>query len=311
MPIPSIWRSIARIGSLHSSTRHAFLPGAGFATLVVVVESRTDTEVADGQSRYIIKPVRKALEVLSFVADCDHELSLSEICSATKLPKSTVFRYVRTLAADGFLRHDVARDRYGLGSRLWELGQRARSRQSIRQVALPLMDELRDLFDETVNLAILDGTEVVYVDLRESRQGLRMQTTLGGRDPAYATSLGKAMLAHLPDDELVWHVPRRMEPRTARTHTTLAALRRDLSGTRACGFAHDDGENDEGVSCFGAAILDASGRPAAALSVSAPTSRVTAELKDEIAAALTERARAVSLRLGWTPPPDLAADGAR
>lgn len=275
-----------------------------------MAETRTETEAAAGQNRYMIKPVRKALEVLSFVADSDHELSLSEICSATKLPKSTVFRYVRTLAADGFLRHDVARDRYGLGSRLWELGQRARSRQSIRQVALPLMEELRDLFDETVNLAILDGTEVVYVELRESRQGLRMQTTLAGRDPAYATSLGKAMLAHIPEDELVWHVPRRMEPRTARTHTTLAALHRDLAETRARGFARDDGENDEGVCCFGAPILDASGRPAAALSVSAPASRVTAQLKEEIAAALMERARAASLRLGWTPPRDVAAAGA-
>lgn len=250
-------------------------------------------------SSYLIKPVLRALEVLTLVAESDQELRLTQVATAMALPKSSALRYLRTLSAAGFLHHDPSTDRYGMGTRLWELGQRARGRRSIRQLATPVMRDLRDLFDETVNLAVLDGPEIVYIELFESRRGLRMQTTLGAREPVHSTALGKALLAFLPEAEVTAHLPDRLEPRTGHTLTRLADLRRDLEKTRERGYAIDEGENDEGVVCFGAPILEAGGRPLAALSVSVPASRLSDQLRADISTEIAERARGLSQHLGW------------
>lgn len=250
-------------------------------------------------SSYMIKPVLRALDVLTLVAESDQELRLTQVAAAMALPKSSALRYLRTLSSAGFLHHDPASDRYGMGTRLWELGQRARGRRSIRQLATPVMRDLRDLFDETVNLAVLDGFEIVYIELFESRRGLRMQTTLGAREPVYSTALGKAILAFLPEAEVAAHLRDRLEPRTGHTLTRLADLRRDLEKTRERGYAIDESENDEGVVCFGAPILEASGRPLAALSVSVPESRLSDQLRTDVCAEITKRARELSQHLGW------------
>lgn len=260
-------------------------------------------------SSSLIKPVLRALDVLTLVAESDQELRLTQVAAALTLPKSSALRYLRTLSSAGFLHHDPSSDRYGMGTRLWELGQRARGRRSIRQLAMPVMRDLRDLFDETVNLAVLDGLEIVYIELFESRRGLRMQTTLGAREPVYSTALGKALLAFLPEAEVSSHLPDRLEPRTGRTRTRLADLRRDLETTRNRGYAIDESENDEGVVCFGAPILEASGRPLAALSVSVPESRLSDQLRADVSAEIAKRARGLSQHLGWRVPAPKAGGG--
>src|SRR5688572_10095526 len=112
---------------------------------------------------YLVKPVYKALHVLIALGDEHRPLTLTEICHQVRLPKTTVFRYLHTLVQCGFVAHDRQADMYHLGARLFELGQLAGAQLRIRDIALPVMTELRDLFNETVNLAILDGFVVVYV----------------------------------------------------------------------------------------------------------------------------------------------------
>jgi DNA-binding IclR family transcriptional regulator len=147
---------------------------------------------------YIVKPVYKALQVLQCLGDEQRELALSEICYRVGLPKTTVFRYLYTLRECGFVDYDPATDLYRLGLRMWELGRAAGARLRIREVAVPFMRELRNRFNETVNLGMLDDTEVVYLEIVESRRSLRMHAKLGGRDPVYSTTLGKASMAFLP-----------------------------------------------------------------------------------------------------------------
>jgi IclR family transcriptional regulator, KDG regulon repressor len=245
-------------------------------------------------SNYLVKPVDKALQVLTLLADAGRELSLKEICTRTGLPKTTAFRYLYTLNTHGYVVHNGETDLYRLGPRSWQLGQAAGQFARLLEVALPAMQALRDRFDETVNLGVLNHTDIVYLGMVESRRALRMQATIGGRDPAYSTSLGKAILAFLPNDQRPAHLPARLTSRTPRTLTSLAALGEDLAQTRERGYAFDQGENEEGSCCIGAPIFDRQGHAIAAISVSAPASRLPLEMTKTVAQAVMESATVIS-----------------
>jgi IclR family KDG regulon transcriptional repressor len=257
------------------------------------------SERAASGGAYIVKPVYKALNVLRCVGEHGGRLTLTEVSRLTGLHKTTAYRYLHTLAECGFVAHDPRTDTYGLGMRVWELGRLVSGDMRVREVALPVMRELRDEFNETVNLGILDGKEIVYVEMLESGHALSMRARVGGRDPAYSTSLGKAILAFLPEEEQRYHLPSRLSPRTGRTHTSLKALRDDLSATRRRGFALDNGENEEDARCIGAPVFDQSGSVVAAISVSAPASRLPDELQPRVAAAVMKAAETISERLGY------------
>ena len=248
-------------------------------------------------SSYIVQPVYKALQVLRCLGDERRELALSEICYRVDLPKTTVFRYLHTLCACGFVTHDPGTDLYRIGLRVWELGQLVHEPLRIRELALPAMRELRDQFNETVNLGVLDGPEVVYFEIIESRRSLRMQAQLGGRDPVYSTALGKAVLAFKPEAQWPLHLPAVLAPRTARTLTSPAMLRQALQQARERGFALDDEENEEGARCIAAPVFNHQGQVTAAVSLSAPISRMSDRLLTRAAAAVIQTAAAISERL--------------
>jgi IclR family KDG regulon transcriptional repressor len=246
------------------------------------------------------------LQVLIALGDEQRPLTLTEICHLVRLPKTTVFRYLQTLVHCGFVTHDRREDMYHLGARLFELGQLAGQQLRIRDIALPIMAELRDRFNETVNLGILDGYDVVYVEMVESHHSLRMQATLGSRDPAYSTALGKAMLAFIDDPGR--HLPSRWTPRTVFTLNSRASVLRALAQAREQGYALDDQENEDGARCIGAPIFEYPGRVTAAISVSAPASRLGREQVAEVAAAVREAAAAISRQLGHVPIPATHTD---
>jgi IclR family acetate operon transcriptional repressor len=248
-------------------------------------------------SNYLVKPVDKALQVLTLLAEAGSELSLKEICTRSGLPKTTAFRYLYTLGVHGYIAHSGDTDLYRLGPRSWRLGQSAGQYARLLEVALPLMEELRDRFDETVNLGVLNHMDIVYLGMVESRRALRMQARIGSHDPAYSTSLGKAILAFLPGEQWNTHLPPRLLPRTAHTITARAMLRQDLEQTHDRGYALDQGENEDGACCIGAPILDRQGRVIAAVSLSAPASRLPGELVPDVAQAVLQTASAISQRL--------------
>jgi DNA-binding IclR family transcriptional regulator len=247
---------------------------------------------------YIVQPVYKALQVLRVLGDERRELALSEICYRVDMPKTTVFRYLQTLCVCGFVTHDPNTDLYRIGLRVWELGQTVHEPLRVRELALPVMRELRDQFNETVNLGVLDGLDVVYIEIIESRRSLRMQAQLGGRDPVYSTALGKAVLAFMPEPQWAAHIPPALEPRTDRTVSSLPHLQKALALTRERGFALDDEENEEGARCIAAPIFNHQGQALAAVSLSAPASRLTDRLLPKVAAAVTQTAAAISQRIG-------------
>jgi IclR family acetate operon transcriptional repressor len=246
---------------------------------------------------YIVKPVAKALQTLIVLGEAGEDLSLAELCTRLDLPKTTVFRYLNTLEAFRFVEHDSEKDRYRLGWQLWHLGSTNWAISRVQEVAIGPMQDLRDMFDETVNLGVLDGPDVVYLEMAESRRALRMQARLGGHDPASTTALGRAMLAALPASLLDAHLPETLPVRTGKSLPALAALMPELAATRARGYSLDDEENEDGARCVGAVIVDWQDRPVAAISLSAPVSRLPAHRIEMVAVEVQRTAARISLLL--------------
>jgi DNA-binding IclR family transcriptional regulator len=257
----------------------------------------------NASEQYIVKPVQKALLVLIALGEERGALTLTEICHRVRLPKTTVYRYLQTLCHLGFVAHNAEQDRYLLGHRLFELGQLAGEQLRIRDIALPYMQALRERFNETVNLGLLDGTEVVYVEMVESHHTLRMRAALGSRDPVYSTALGKAMLAFVPKPLLERHLPTRFTPRTQKTVGNRQELTTVLAKVRELGYAVDDGENEDDTRCVGAPIFDYTGEVIAAISLSAPATRMSDAQLAEVAQEVTAAAAAISHSLGYTDSP--------
>jgi len=250
---------------------------------------------------YVIKPVLKAMRVLKCVGDAGRELSLAGICRIVDLPKPTIYKYLRTLIAAGFVLYDAECECYWLGPNAWSLGRTVNPSLRVREVARPIMDHLRDRFGETINLGVLHDDEVVYLEMALCRQALRMQATIGAHDPAYTTSLGRAMIAFLPQSQWKKHLSQQMHKRTGQTIITHAVLRAELVKTRRRGYALERGENEEGALCIGAPIFDQDGHVIAAVSLSAPATRISHAYEAEIAEALVQAAREISSRLGHAP----------
>lgn len=250
---------------------------------------------------YVVKPVYKALQVLECLGEAQQELSLSQIARRVQLPKTSVFRYLHTLQEFGFVSHDAQTDRYRIGLRLWELGQLTDERVRIREIALPFMRELGNRYKETVNLGVLDHDDIVYLEMVGSPHSLRTQAEVGSRNPVYSTALGKAILAFIPVEQWRNHLPPSLTPRTTQTLTSIDALEVNLQEVRRRGFALDHGENEDGASCVGAPIFHRNREVIAAISISAPSSRLNGALEDEVAAAVSQTALDISIRLGYQP----------
>ena len=254
-------------------------------------------------SHYTIAVVARTFDVLEALAAADSPLGATELARCVGTTKSAAYRILTTLEQRGYVIKDAATAEYRLGGRFAYLSQHAQSKSDLRRHARPLLEGLHHRFRETVNLGVPDGSEIVYIDMVESDQGLRMSARLGGRDPLHSTSLGKAILAFLPERERdeILAVP--LPPRTGRTRTDAATVRAELDHIRRAGVADDRGENEPGAVCFGAPIFDAAGIVVAAVSVSSPESRVDAAREREIAAAVREAADGITYRIGGCMPP--------
>lgn len=250
--------------------------------------------------QYGIAVLDRALDVLEALAEApgDASLGVSEIARRIGATKTAAFRILVNLERRGYVDKDPATATYALGTRLAYLGERSLSAIDLRGAARPMLAELHRRFGETVNLAVRDGAEIVYVDMIESGHGLRMAARIGGRDALHSTALGKAILAFLPpearDDLLRGGLP----ARTGQTITEPVKLLAELARVRERGFAEDRGENEVGARCLGAPIFDHRGAVAGAISISAPDSRLDDARAAVAAAAVVEGAAGVTRRLG-------------
>jgi IclR family KDG regulon transcriptional repressor len=243
---------------------------------------------------YIVQPAQKALAVLALVAENASGLPLSAVCKELKLPKTSAFRYLQTLVDAGFVDHDGQANTYGIGTKFRSLAKADSSLHRLRMVARPHLQQLVAEFGETVNLALPQGSFVIYVDIVEGTHMLRVQGRVGDRHPLHSTALGKAILAAMPATLRDAELNRSLTIRTSRTVVALDSLERHLRQALRQGYATEVEENDDDVACVGTAIIGEAETPIAAISLSAPKSRLTRQLVPKVGARVAEVAAAIS-----------------
>ncbi|AZM88586.1 MULTISPECIES: IclR family transcriptional regulator [Streptomyces] len=213
--------------------------------------------------------------------------SLADIQNDLSLPKSSLYMLLRTLVNLGWVETDATGTRYGIGVRALLVGSSYIDGDEVVAAARPTLDRLSDDTTETIHLARLDGTSVVYLATRQSQHYLRPFTRVGRRLPVHSTALGKALLASHTDEEVRALLPKRLEAVTEHTITDREQLVEELALVREQGYALDREENTLGLRCFGVAIPYRT--PARdAVSCSVPVARLTEDHERAIKAALFE-----------------------
>jgi DNA-binding IclR family transcriptional regulator len=251
------------------------------------------------RSPYEISVVNKALDVLEALQHVD-ESTLQEIARVTGLPKSSCFRLLVTLESRGYVERGTEEKRYRLTLQLAEMSKRLLSKNPVRRLSLSYMRVLFEEIGETVNVAVLSGSDVLYVDTIESRHPFRVTESPGSRSPVYITALGKAMAAHLPAAELEQLLEQQsFKLLTPRTITDRAAFLESLQQVRRWGYALDDEEAEVGVRCVAAPVLGPGGYPLAALSISAPAARLSITELDPVITAVKIACRSISEQMGY------------
>jgi DNA-binding IclR family transcriptional regulator len=247
--------------------------------------------------------VERALAMLEAVAQAAEGLSNAEISRKLEIPKSSASYILRTLETQGYLTRNSETGKYRVGLKVLSLSRGALTGIDVREVALPIMRHLMEKTNLTCHLAILDGPDAVYIEKVEPTGFIRMDTWVGRRMRVHATSVGKALVAHIPQERLEKILAERgMEKRTPKTITSVPRLLKDLEKVREHGYAVDDEENNMGARCVGAPIFNQDGRIEASIGLSGTTNQVNPHTMPRILEHLKDAARHVSMQLGFRAP---------
>jgi IclR family pca regulon transcriptional regulator len=247
--------------------------------------------------------LERGLAVLALFKSGKPLMGVSEIGRALDLSRSTAHRYVATLASLGYLQQDRESKRYRLGPRVLDLGFSAINSMDVREISAPHLQQLSDETGHTVNLSILDGGDIVYIErCRASRPGQReidLNLHIGARLPAYCTAMGKAMLAFLPEDRLAAILEEvELTERGPNTITDEAAFRAELAGIRKSGIAVNDEELAYGLRSIAAPISARSGEVVAALNLAVHRSMgLSTDLIERFSPAVVKTAADISAEI--------------
>ncbi len=249
----------------------------------------------------MINSVSKAISILQAFSPGEPRLALAEIAGRLGLPKSTAHNLLATLLSFGFV-EKVDVDHYALGTAVIALTQAARVNVELRDRVAPLVRELAEVCQESVYLTALDGDYCLYIYAVESSTRLMARTAVGDRGPLHCTSVGKAMLAHMPAEDVEAIVARVGLPRfTTRTLTDLPALWKELTETRARGYAIDRQEHEQNTYCVGAPIFDARGRVIGACSISGTDPGILGIRQADLSQRVRFMAQEAGRRMGFIP----------
>ena len=238
-----------------------------------------------------VKSAERTVDALELLSTRDEPLSLRDIAEELQIPRASAYALLTTLVGRGWLA--LADGKYRLGVRSLLVGAAFVQTDDMAQRARPVMDDLSRRFNETVHLARLDHDSVVYLVTMQSMHSLSIVAQPGRRMPAWATGLGKSMLAERDWDEVASTIPDVLPAYTEHTIIDHTALRDELELTRERGYAIDDQETAMGLRCLAVAV----GRerpPLYAISCPVPMVRLTPEREEQIVAALLDARRALS-----------------
>jgi IclR family pca regulon transcriptional regulator len=223
-----------------------------------------------------VQSLERGLAVIRAFGADDPELTLSDVARRTDLTRAAARRFLLTLVELGYVRSDGKH--FALTPRVLELGYAYLSSLSLPEIAEPHLERLAAQVRESSSVSVLDGDEIVYVGRVPTSRIMRVAINVGTRFPAYATSMGRVLLAALPADALEAYLARaEIVPLTARTLASADALRAELERIREQGWSLVDQELEEGLRSVAAPVRDGGGRVVAAVNVSAHASRASRE----------------------------------
>ena len=246
-----------------------------------------------------LSSVTTAIRLLKAFSEHEIEIGISDLAKRLGVAKSTAHRLAVTLVSESMLEQNPETGKYRLGIALFRLGALVRHRMDVSIEARGLLRELREKANETVHLAVLDGTEIMYVFNLESTQAIRMRSDIGVRKPAYCTAEGQAILAFRPADVLERVVRAGLAQRTPQTITQSGELKKALDAVRQRGCAIEDEESEIGMRCIAAPVRDDSSEVVAAIGLAGPVSRLTKKAVTAFIPHVIETAAAISARLGY------------
>jgi IclR family transcriptional regulator, KDG regulon repressor len=246
-----------------------------------------------------IEVIARMMRVLE-TFDGERELTLATLAARSKLVKSSVYRILFTLERLGYVEKN-GNGHYSISSRMARLAGRVRPHSDLPSLAQPFMVQLVRDFQETINLGVLDGGEVLYIRVLESPHTFRLAAHAGIRSPLHSTALGKALLCNLPETELEKVLKGcKFQRFTRNTICNAQQFVRELTRVRRRGYAVDNMEDSEGARCLAAPIFDGDDRAVAALSISGPASRVSRARDPEVTSALIAVCQQISTLLGYS-----------
>jgi len=243
--------------------------------------------------------VRNAARVLKQFSYQERQLGVSELARRLGLGKSTAHRLVSTLTEEHLLEQDPETGKYRLGLAVYDLVAAVSMHFPMHEAAVPPMAQLRNVTGETVQLAVLDGREVVYTERLDSPHTLRLFMEVGRRNWAHCTGTGKCLLAYLPERQLErlldgWE----LKAHTPFTITDHDLLKKELKEVHHRGWAQNLNEYEEGALSVAAPVRDATGHVVAAMSVAGPATRMD-PVMDQTIRAIVEAAATASRRMGY------------
>lgn len=252
--------------------------------------------MADAKS-YRIAAVDRALSVLEILSQRG-ELGVTEIATELCMTKSLVFRILHTLEVRGYVAKDSVRSLYGLGYRAWHLGDEAAKQRGLLRIAEPVMEDLRDRFNESVNLLVRDGLNALVVTTRESRHSMRLFAQPGRHGPLHAGGGSMILLAYAPVEVREETLARSLTRFTPSTITDPIELEKKLFKIESDGFHVTREDLDEDAFSIAAPIIGPNSEVVAAVSVAGPVSRLNNENQDKILTGVLDAAGRISTRLG-------------
>jgi IclR family transcriptional regulator, KDG regulon repressor len=254
------------------------------------------------KSNYDISALQRGLRLLQVFSESPGGLTAKQVAAISRLPASTVHRFLTNLVTTGFLNRDVEGTHY-LGVACFSIGQAAAGQLDIRRLSLPFLRKLNQQTRETVHLTVRNGLSAVYVEKLDSPEPLRIYSRIGAAVPLHCTAVGKVLLAYMPIDEqnrvLSGLDLQRLTPNSV---GNLADLRTELSRVRKNGYATDLEEHELHIRCAAAPIWDHSGSVQSSLSITAPAFRMPVTRLRQLAPLIQAAGLKISAELGYQWP---------
>jgi IclR family KDG regulon transcriptional repressor len=264
-----------------------------FTMKQVPAKSKTQSSPAN---KYRVTSLDKALLILELVIDQGRDLSITEICQKLGMMKGTVHRVLSTLVARKFIQQNNKTKMYGLGVRTLEIGMDSKRERFLRMAMAPFLMELYERCGETVNAAVWEYNGIRYIYRLESEALLRISTTAGARFPGYCAATGKILLSYFSNEDIrqIYSLNKSLKKYTQNTITSVDKLIQEIEKVRVNKVAIDDEEALVGVYCVAAPILNFKGECVAAISISAPKHRATANTSETLSSLVSETAGRIS-----------------